>query len=462
MPRGILLVAALVALFCPRGWLSAGELIDETTANRHGLSRPWFTQVMLDRSRGRLTDLILYDGTLYAQTDRAVIHAIDAETGKTLWWKQVGQPRQISMTPDAKGKLLATINGSQLYVLNRVTGEILLEKETPHAPGAGPALSTQRTYVPMLTGVIAAYRLEPATDALTDADAPEKEPDATEGSDAAAPPDAERAGTFRLREDVPPPLLCQSHGKALVQPRVTRENVEEECVVWPTDRGYLNLAKLNRHARGQLELTYRLEAGAPIAARPAYVPPDPKAADGSGLIVAAARNGLVFAVEEKKGDLAWQFVAGDPIVQPPTAIDDRIYVCTQFGGMYCLAAQDGREALWFAPNVLQFVAAGKDRVYGVDRLGRLIVLNAKNGVRLDVLSTERIPIKFVNTDTDRIYLADETGLVQCLRELEQTEPLVHGKERKRAAAEAENAPARAPSKQAAKNADQPQGADADE
>ena len=94
----------------------------------------------------------MYDGTFYAQTDKAVIHAIDAETGQTLWWKQVGQPRQPSMTPDVNGNLLATINGSRLYVLNRLYGEILYRRRVERRPGAGPALSTQRAYVPWSMG----------------------------------------------------------------------------------------------------------------------------------------------------------------------------------------------------------------------------------------------------------------------------------------------------------------------
>ena len=52
---------------------------------------------------------------------------------------------------------------------------------------------------------------------------------------------------------------------------------------------------------------------------------------------------------------------------------------------------------------------------------------------LDVIATENIPIRLHNADTDRIYLADTTGLIQCLHEVEQSEPFIHDKERKEAA-----------------------------
>ena len=120
-------------------------------------------------------------------------------------------------------------------------------------------------------------------------------------------------------------------------------------------------------------------------------------------------------------------------------IEDRVYVSAQLGGMHCLAVKTGKD-LWFAPDVFQFVAASKARVYATDRLGRLVVLDAQSGARLDAIATENAPIKLLNTDTDRIYLADETGLIQCLHEVEQSEPIVHGKDRKQAAAEAEEKP----------------------
>ena len=162
----VFLAAALTAALCPSSplWAARSELIPETTAAQHGLTRPWFTQVELDQGRGRLRDLVLYEGILYAQTDKAVVHAIDAETGKTLWWKQVGRPQHPSMTPGAGRDLLAVINGSRLYVLNRFNGDLLYEKELGGSPGAGPALSAKRVYVPLATGLIVAYRLDPPTD----------------------------------------------------------------------------------------------------------------------------------------------------------------------------------------------------------------------------------------------------------------------------------------------------------
>lgn len=429
MARRFLLAAAVVAALYPCNpvWAARTELIPETTAARHGLTRPWFTQVEIDRSRGKIQNFVLYDGTLYAQTDMAVLQAIDAETGRTLWCKQVGDPKQPTFPAGAYRDFLALINGSHLYVLNRLNGDLLFEKELNGAAGAGPALSSMRVYIPMSHGLMTAYRLapppRPVSESLKAASKIDQE------LDAPPPDDAKRRKNLRLDQNTPPPLVCQSYGQALVQPLVTRESSKEELVLWPTDRGYLNVARIDRKQENALSLKFRMTMGSPIVGQPAYLPPDANVAGDSGLIVAASRDGFVHAVLEKSGEKLWRFSTGEPVIEPPAVIEDHVYVSTQQGGMHCLAVKTGAE-LWYAPNALRFAAASKSRVYAADRTGRLLVLNAENGVCLDSIDTASSPLKLLNLDTDRIYLADEGGLVQCLHEIEQTEPLVHNKDRK--------------------------------
>jgi outer membrane protein assembly factor BamB len=429
----LLLAAALSVAWrpCSPAW-ARSELIPETTAAEHGLSRPWFTQVKLDQGRGQLLGLVLYDGTLYAQTDKAVVHAINAETGETLWWKQVGRPQHLTMTPGANRDLLAVINGSRLYVLNRQDGDVLLERELSSTPGAGAALSATRVYVPLRNGLIVAYRLEPPPEPGQESggNGNKKNP----APEAPAPSEPNRSQSLRLRQDLLQPAFCQSYGQARVQPLVTRENAVEEFVVWPTDRGYLNLARIDRKAGDFLLLKYRLPTGAEIVGRPAYLPPDPKITGDSGLIVAVSRDGYVYVVQETTGDLLWRYSIGDPIVESPAVFEDRIYVTAQLGGMHCLAVKTGEE-IWIAPGVVQFVAASKTKVYAADGVGRLVVLDAQSGARRDVFPAEDTPIKVLNTQTDRIYLADKAGLIQCLREVQQTEPIVYGKDRRQAEAQ---------------------------
>ena len=132
---------------------------------------------------------------------------------------------------------------------------------------------------------------------------------------------------------------------------------------------------------------------------------------------------------ERSGELLWKFAAGDPVIDSPVVIEDRVYATTELGGMFCLNAKTGKQ-IWWAPEVLHFVAAGKQRVYAADKLGRLRILDARNGATLDSLPTSTMPIKISNGQTDRIYLATEGGIIQCLREVEQVNPIVYNESRK--------------------------------
>ncbi len=423
MRRFFLAAAVAVAFALLAEPVQAGrqnEIIPEPVAKRHGLTRPWHAQIQLDRTRARVHDILLYDGVLYVQTNRAKVHAIDAETGETLWVRRVGRENHPSMTPGANKFLLAVINGSRLYVCNRATGNLLFEVEVDGAPGAGPALSDQRAYIPMVNGLMMAYRLTPTTDPL--AELGKRKKDAAPEAVSAAVEEFRR--NIRLRQQYIPPLSCQSLGRTLVQPLVTRQTAAMEYVVWPTDRGDLNIGLIDRREDDVFAVKFRLTTGAEISARPTYMPPDPKIETDSGIIFAVSKNGYVHAVHENNGESLWRFPTGEPILQPAVVVGDYVYVATQLGGLYCLEAKTGSE-MWWTPNVKQFISASEKRIYATDKLGNILILDRPSGARLDTLRAEQLPIKLINADSDRLYLASDTGRLQCLHEIELTEPLNH-------------------------------------
>jgi hypothetical protein len=406
---------------------TGSELVPQVLAAGHGLTRTWFTQVEMDPGRSRLKHLVLYDGILYAQTDKAVVHAIDAETGATLWVKQIGRAEHPSMTPGIGRSLLAIVNGSRLYVANRFNGKILMEKNINGAPGAGPAVSDQRVYVPTVKGLLLSYRVEQVADQLDKNDKV-----ALPSTEASTTSKTEDKQNIRLSQQTTKPISCQSKGQTLVQPLVTRESGIEEYVVWPTNQGCMYIGRVGREADAYIEVKYRLETTAPINAEPAYMPPDPKISPDSGIILAATGDGYVNAILEKTGDSLWRFSAGEPLAQPAVIINDRIYAATSLGGLHSIDAKTGNQ-IWYAPGIVQFAAASKDRVYGVDKLGSIQVLNAATGAKIDIMPASALSVKMVNDDTDRIYLYNSKGLIQCLHEIGLTKPISHGEARKLAA-----------------------------
>ena len=273
--RCVLGAVVLAVTFIPGGRLGAAVsdgIISEPAAEQHGMARPWLAQVEMDRARGRVNDISLYDGTLYVQTNRAIISAIDAETGRQLWSKAVGRPDFPSLPLAVNGDLLGTVNGSEIYVCNRYNGEVLYQNQLANSPNGGPALSGDMIYVPTDAGAVLAYRLESQADAASDLGASKKDMSDEEKSAA----EAHRRANLRLRQDHNMPTTCQSNGRACVQPLVVKQDHEEEIIAWPTDRGVLSVGAIDRRDLGVMTVKYEVRTDAAIAAKLAYLPPDPK------------------------------------------------------------------------------------------------------------------------------------------------------------------------------------------
>ena len=192
---------------------------------------------------------------------------------------------------------------------------------------------------PWVGGMIIAYRLEPLTDPSRELGKVKK--DMTPEEKAAE--EADRRENLRLRQVDVPPVSCQSAGRALVQPLVTLQNREEEYVVWPTDRGIVSFGRIDRRDPTALIVKHELKTDADIVSRPAYLPPDPHVHGDMGVIYVTLRDGRVYAILEKSGEMLVEFPAAEPVLESPAVINDRVYVCTQLGGMFCLDAKTGKQ-----------------------------------------------------------------------------------------------------------------------
>jgi outer membrane protein assembly factor BamB len=452
---GLCLVLGTIA--SPAVAQRTGALISPTEANRFGLERMWFTRVQFDSARGRVTHVrqhvsskysysvhevisargrtivtdrdidtlgvplgkegaekranklkaqlvgsgieaeikthVLPEITIYVVTDSAVVQAIDGETGRTRWAAVVGNSRYPTDAPGANDDYVAIVNGTNLYVLDQATGDVAWRRQTLGAPGAGPAVSDERVFVPMAGGTIESYV---------------------------------------VKDGRQPPWVFQSRGRAIVQPVVAGSGV-----AWPTDKGDLYVAEANLTG-----IRYRLETKRPIVARPTPLPPN--------RLVVVSTDGYVNCIRELSGSLVWRFSTGEPIIQPAVVIDDAVFVVTEDDNLFRISAETGMEQ-WWAPHIREVLSATKTRLYCLGDTDRLVIFDMKTGGRLGSLSTEQLDIRMVNFSTDRIFLGSSTGLIQCLREVDAEWPTIRAgnfeekpKDEKPAAKEEEPAPAAEP------------------
>jgi outer membrane protein assembly factor BamB len=357
---------SLIAILSPAS-ASARRLVSQAEAAQLGLQRAWFAQIGVDPARNRPERAILHGDHLIVLTSAGVVQQLNALTGETMWSAPIGNPDHPSLGPAASDTAVAVVNGSNLFILDPIDGKPVAVRRLGGAPGAGPALAKNYVFVPLVTGRIEAY-----------------------------PISAEQKLT---------PWYYQSYGRAMVAPIAT-----DESVVWATDSGHLYVGDAKN-----LRVRFRLEAPSEIIAPPASGPPN---------IYAATITGEVFAMDELTGARRWKYATGFPITRAPAAVGKRVYVTTEEPMLHCVDAESGA-GVWEAPHVTQFAAASKTRVYGVDDLGALVVLDAATGARLARIYRDTATHALVNDHTDRIYLLSDDGLVQCYHEIGADQPTYH-------------------------------------
>jgi outer membrane protein assembly factor BamB len=345
---------------------SARRLVTEEEARHLGLERAWFAQVRLDRARNRVERAVLRGDRLTVLTTAGVVQELHAITGETLWIATIGNPNHPNLGPAASDEFIALLNGSNLFVLDRVDGRPVIVRPVGGAPGAAPALGKKYVFVPLMSGRVEGYPL----------------------------------GEQKLT-----PWYYQSIGRATVPPLATPESV-----VWATDSGHLYVGRAE-----ELGVRFRLETLSEIVAPPAYHAP---------FIYVATIAGDVFALDETTAGRRWKYATGFPVARAPAAIDNRVFVTSEEPVLHCIDAERGI-GVWEAPNVSQFAAVTRSRVYGVDDLGALVVLDAASGAFLARMPADQATRALVNDQTDRIYLVSSDGIVQCLRERGAEKPIYY-------------------------------------
>ena len=405
-------------------------LIPQTSAHRFGLERAWFTRAAVDSGRGRIRQLrqhvsstetytifeLTFDGgkinfserdfdrygerlkkagaerlarqkledlerfqlnpkltvqtipviTLYLATDRGIVQAVDGETGRTRWISEIGNPDHLIEPLGVNDQFVAAASGSEIYVLNTANGTIAWRRRLLGSPGAGPVLSDNLMFIPMIDGAMEAYSLE---------------------------------------DHRQPPWLFRSIGRTVAQPIYNGS-----IVAWPTNRGYLYVAQAD-----MTNVLFNVATNRSIAAGAAALPP--------GRLLIASNDGYLYCVQESDGAVLWQFSTGERISRSPVVVGDAIYVVTDDAGMFRISGKG--DEVWRSSGVTSFLAASGERLYGRTVTGQMLILDTETGARIGTLATEVLDLQIRNKLTDRVFVGTRSGLIQCLHEVQNEWPMVH-------------------------------------
>jgi outer membrane protein assembly factor BamB len=353
-------------------------------ARSHGLHRAWWRQAPVDNRVDEVENITLHGDTLYVQTRRGTVSALDAASGQVRWTFQIGSPHLVTSAIGANDTFAGVVNGTKLYVLAHDDGKIAFERTLKNVPGAGPALSKTHIFTPTTNGSIEAYEI---------ADVKQ------------------------------PPQIYNSTGRAMNQPFCVGNSL-----AWTTDRGLFYVAQTE-----PLSPRFRVETNEPILVGPAYQPP---------YLYVGSMDGHVLKVHELTGNIVWKIAVGEPVDSRPSILGDRLMISSRRGGLRCVLAEARAVAvkpgekntapregavLWHAPTAGRLLAGSEKRLYCLDELGRMSILRRSDGGYVDSMPLPGAQLVVLNDVTDRIYIATRHGAVQCLHEAGLVKPISHRK-----------------------------------
>ncbi len=310
---------------------------------------------------------------LYTLSSNGMVSAIDADTG-IHYWDRVIDSSSTVVGLGASNDKVAVVIGSRVYCLNASDGRVLWDQQTDYAPGSSPAVSDTHIFVPLANG---------------------------------------RLQTYSIDEDGVVSISFFASGFSSARPLITPTGV-----AWVTDNGHFSFA----NPKTSTAVSFRLRASNAIVSSPT----------GKGdMVFVASMDGYVYGVDRTNGTLAWEVTTGSGISSSPVPIGDYLFVVSDTKQLYKLDSRTGLYAPgWESPmeGVDKFLGATHKSVFGLDSFNKLVVIDQESGRKTSQITVGDIALVLTNYESDRIYVASDEGLVQCVRDVSSPRPIFHSSE----------------------------------
>jgi len=324
--------------------------------------------------KASVTKITIPKSTIYAMSQSGLVQAFDAETGRQLWQTEVGERSFPSSGVGASKKLVAAVNGSSVYCLEPETGKVLWKKRCESAVMGNPAATDDSVFVPLADGRMQIFN---------------------------ATTDGNRTQTM------------MSKGASFNPPTVAGT-----VVAWGTDKGVLSVAPVDNMNR----VLYRLKADSAI---------DAPATSKGNLMFVASHDGFLYTFDKTLGSMVWSSSIGEHCSRSPYPIGDYLFVVTEENHLFKFDARNGVTAPGWEKHlrgIKQVIGASKDRLYVQTTSEQIQVLDLSTGSKLGTIGGTSGLTPVVNHITDRIYLVNNSGVIECLRETGSTTPFIHADE----------------------------------
>lgn len=301
--------------------------------------------------------------TIYTIADDGTLESRDGETGDIKWRVAIGNRGLGYGELGVGADDLVVTNGSNLFHVSAVDGQIKEELRTNRQPVFGAIVTGKYAIINTVGGNVEIYDL---SDVTLD------------------------------------PYIEHVQGSALTRPVQFPGSLR---IAWPTDRGYVYVSELG----GTPSTVFRADSDG--LARGGV------AAASGGRFFYGTDRGQAYGLDSAvNGTILWSESLGVPIADPPVVSGNRALFTSEFGELFCLDVVTGTR-LWDAPvrGISKVYAAFEGKIYASSASGRFRVLNLEDGSVVN-LGGNFDPSQVIrNVQTNRLYFVTSGGLLQCMR-----------------------------------------------
>ncbi len=357
-------------------------LPDQDQLARYGLERMWWNRAVFDPSRETVRYITADEQAVFVQSTGGMITAFDSETGRRMWSKLIGSPNQISYPLTTNDSMAFLAAGMNLYGIDKPSGETIWKINLPHHPSAGPEVDEDQVYIGTTDGSIYALNLERIRDLHNRRLLPQYA-------------NLTRAWRYQAPSEILSPPV--SNGKD---------------VVFASYSGRLySVMALDQDLNFQFETESRAPIRVPLGRN-------------ENTVFVASDDARVFALDMTTGNRRWSFTAGQPVRKQPRVVGGNVFVMPSRRGMYALRTNTGFQQ-WHQREAVQFLATTTDTTFASDTLNNLLIMDRRDGAILGSLPYRHLDARVENERTDRLFLANKSGLVVAIRQKGRDEPLWH-------------------------------------
>jgi outer membrane protein assembly factor BamB len=347
----------------------------------------------LQGGKSRVIDAKFHSGELFVLCDSGSVACFDGVTGKLNWTVRVGNPKHPYLPLGVGDSIVAVVNGSKLFAIGRKdakvvddtpvvtldpkpmtknagpppvvyktvaqTGKVIFEEPTRDVPITAPAVTSEAIIIPNATAAIDRYDFRPNAESRYIGSM------AGQG-DAAAAPVGNHIG-----------------------------------MVWISSRGNVGLSS---PSGDKIFVNYPLQSASRVS----------PTAVGIGFFIGTDSGKLAY-FSGTNPEPEWIASVGNGLLVSPFVVNDRMYIVTRDNRLYSFTSKDGKE-LWETAEVSKILCVTATKLYALNRIGQLAILDPRNGALLATMPMSKPMFPVVNEHTDQIFLVGNDGVIQEIHE----------------------------------------------